>query len=344
MAENLIKDYLDGPPKGDEAFVRGALRRVESLHREMALLALSEWQTLEMFLPELHQPLSALVQPAWGHWNRILQELRKARKGLLYKADSELRGRIEGLTVFNHVLDTLAGRIQKDSLESIKPIAEFLNQPAKRVTSERVFEWCIRLRNRIAHDTPEDAQWWAASASALGPFLEWLTKQSWIPEDVSRHTPWFLRVNDVCYHYNGIEGKKAVRYVPVEEGAPLLKEERLQEFAMALATLLGAREKEERDIKRLLEEYTPDEVKGVIMGDFLVGGVIGEGGFSRVHKATHLTTGARVAVKVLKNTSDPEINERFRHEAELLARMNNRHIVSVTAMGNRHTTFRATYR
>ena len=79
MPEKYFKNYLSDAPKGDEAFVRGALRRIESLHREMALLALSEWQKLEIFLPELHQPISSLVQPAWGHWNRILQELRKAR-------------------------------------------------------------------------------------------------------------------------------------------------------------------------------------------------------------------------------------------------------------------------
>jgi WD40 repeat protein len=333
MAQNQVQKFLKNPPPNNEDLIRRVLRLMESLHREMALLALTDWQKLDLFVPELYQPLSALTKPSWGGWNWIIQELRKARKKVLYKAGKDLRNKFEQLENLNHILETLAQRVPAEALDQLKPLADFFDQPCKRLTLVAPLEWGIRLRNRIAHDLPDDPGWWAEVARVLKPLLPWLAEQDWIPAKVTYPSPWFYQDQGQIHHFNGLEGKKAVRYIPVGEGPPLVKEEELPEFSLALAALLGEKEKQEKNIKRLLEEMTPEEIRGVLMGDFLVGAPIGEGAFATVHKAIHLSTGAQVAVKILKDASDEEIRERFRQEAELLARINHHHILIVYDYG-----------
>ncbi len=333
MKWDLLKIHLSNPIEKDEDFVRGALRLMEGLHREMALLALADWRKLEVFVPELYQPLSALTQPSWGVWNRIIQELRKARKKILYRADKEQRDQFERLGLLNSILEILVQRVPAEETDQLKPLADFFNLPTKRLTLSAPLEWGIRLRNRIAHDLPDDPAWWAEAAGVLKPLLPWLAEQNWLPDDVSYPPPWFYEDQGRIHHFNGLEGKKAVRYLPVGEGAPLVKEELLTEFSLALTSLLGEKEKQEKNVKRLLEELTPEEIKGILLGDFLVGAPIGEGAFARVHKAIHLSTGARVAVKILKDASDEEMRDRFRQEAELLARMNHDNILIVYDYG-----------
>jgi WD40 repeat protein len=331
MIRDLIKNHPNSPI--DEDFARGTLRLMESLHREMALLVLADWQKLDLFVPELYQPLSTLTKPSWGVWNWIIQELRNARKKVLYKADKELRNKFEQLESLNHVLETLTQRVPTEEIDQLKPLADFFNQPCKRLTLSAPLEWGIQLRNRIAHDLPDDPGWWAEVARVLKPLLSWLAEQDWIPAKVTYPSPWFYQDQGQIHHFNGLEGKRAVRYIPVGEGPPLVKEELLSEFSLALAALLGGKEKQEKNIKRLLEEMTPEEIRGVLMGDFLVGAPIGEGAFATVHKAIHLSTGAQVAVKILKDASDEETRDRFRREAELLARMNHHHILIVYDYG-----------
>ncbi len=333
MIQDQLNGFLKDPPGGNEDFVRQTLRLMEGLHREMSLLALSDWQKLDLFLPELYQPLSALTHPSWGVWNWIIQELRKARKKILYKAEGGLRARFERLENLNHILETLARKIPAEEIDQLKPLAGFFDIPFKRVTLSAPLEWGIRLRNRIAHDLPDDPNWWAEAARVSKPLLPWLVEQNWIPTEISYSSPWFYLDQGQVHHFNGLEGKKAIRYLPAGEGTPLAKEELLPEFSQALASLLGEKEKQEKNIKRLLDELTPEDIKGVLMGDFLVGAPIGEGAFANVHKAIHLSTGARVAVKILKDASDEEMRDRFRQEAELLARINHHHILIVYDYG-----------
>ncbi len=333
MNQNHFKILLNNPSEETEDYVRKALKLMECLHRELALLVLSDWQKLDLFMSELHQSFASLIQPSWGAWNRILQELRKARKKTLYKADKELREKFEQLSALNFVLDKTAQRISTEEINFLKPLADFFKQPTRKATVSTPLELGIRLRNRIVHDLPEDPDWWSAAAGALKSILPWLAKQEWTPEDVSYPSPWFAEEQGQIFHFNGLEGKTAVRYLPTGEGAPLIDSEMLGDFSLALASLLGEKEKQEKNIKRLLKELTPEEIKGVLMGDFLVGVPIGEGAFARVHKAIHLSTGAQVAVKILKDVSDEDMRDRFRQEAELLASMNHNHVLMVYDYG-----------
>jgi WD40 repeat protein len=335
MDSNLFRQTLKNQTFTNEQFVRESLRLLEALHREMALLSLGQWQTLDVFLPELYQTFASLVAPTWGTWNRVLQELEKARKKVLYQADKEMREKFENLEVFNAVMEKCSEKVAQTDLDVFKPLAEFSGQSTRKLIVSRVLEWGIRLRNRIAHDIPTDPGWWEEAANWLRPVLIWIAKRDWVFRTQTDHyiSPWFVKENGQLYHFCGLEGKKAPRYLPENEGMPLIKSDLLPKFTQTLATLLGEKEKQEKGIKKLLEELTPEEVKGVIMGDFLVGAPIGEGAFAKVHKAIHLATGAKMAVKILKDASDEEIKDRFRQEAELLAHMNHSHILIVFDYG-----------
>lgn len=66
-----------------------------------------------------------------------------------------------------------------------------------------------------------------------------------------------------------------------------------------------------------LEQGRRDELTGKVLGDFLVGGLLGEGGMGLVYRARQISLNRRVALKVLPNTtlSDPVLMERFAAEA-----------------------------
>src|SRR5205814_1742897 len=68
-------------------------------------------------------------------------------------------------------------------------------------------------------------------------------------------------------------------------------------------------------------------------GEYEVESELGRGGMGRVYVARHRLTGARRALKVLESSGDPEIVERFRREAEALARVAGSGIVSVHEAG-----------
>ncbi len=72
--------------------------------------------------------------------------------------------------------------------------------------------------------------------------------------------------------------------------------------------------------------WSPEQTPyGRRFGPYLVTGVIGQGGFGAVYQARHIETGGDYALKVilpaLAREADPDELERFRREAELLARV-----------------------
>jgi len=74
-------------------------------------------------------------------------------------------------------------------------------------------------------------------------------------------------------------------------------------------------------------------VSGERLGSYELGEELGRGGMGRVHRARHGPTGAVRAVKVLTLALDPETVERFRREAEALARVAGDGVVPVHETG-----------
>jgi serine/threonine-protein kinase len=68
-------------------------------------------------------------------------------------------------------------------------------------------------------------------------------------------------------------------------------------------------------------------------GDWTLGAVIGRGAMGEVYAATHATTGAVAAVKILVGNPAPEHLERFRREAEIASRLTAPSVVAVHDAG-----------
>jgi len=83
----------------------------------------------------------------------------------------------------------------------------------------------------------------------------------------------------------------------------------------------------------LLEE--PDLEPGEQVGEFVVGGKLGEGGFGAVFAAAHPVIGKQVAIKVLNRrySSDPGMVSRFVAEARAVNQIRHRHIIDIFSFG-----------
>ena len=66
---------------GAEAFVRQALELLENRTRELALLAVGEWEQLGLAgFGDLLPVVASLEEPTWGTWNGLLEALHAARE------------------------------------------------------------------------------------------------------------------------------------------------------------------------------------------------------------------------------------------------------------------------
>src|SRR5262249_50439872 len=81
----------------------------------------------------------------------------------------------------------------------------------------------------------------------------------------------------------------------------------------------------------LAGDATPKLGAGEIVGEFRLGPKLGAGGMGTVHEAIHVTTGQRVAIKLLaaRLSGDPQQMERFRQEGRLASQINHARCVFV---------------
>jgi tRNA A-37 threonylcarbamoyl transferase component Bud32 len=75
---------------------------------------------------------------------------------------------------------------------------------------------------------------------------------------------------------------------------------------------------------------------GKTVGDYEVGGILGEGGMGTVYRAKQVSLKRRVALKVLPPnlTSNPSMRQRFEQEARTASLLNSPNVVQVFAAGN----------
>lgn len=83
------------------------------------------------------------------------------------------------------------------------------------------------------------------------------------------------------------------------------------------------------------QSATRELLVAVLGQDYLLGELLGRGGFAEVYAAFDRRLKRRVAVKVLRKElrGDAAVRERFRREAEVVARLRHPHIVSIYAVG-----------
>ncbi len=317
-----------------EAFVRRALGALETGFRELALLALADWdRAAPPASPRVATAVAAIRRPAWGSWNGLLAALKKARAETLRAADPALRGRLEGATALAAVVSILDERVGRDALEPLAPLAALCKAQTGKMRAAALLAMPIRLRNVIAHDPPEADAWWAETADALRPLVEHHAAADYLGRlGDARPAPWFVEPGGVTHAFNGIAGDGALLFVGPGGGSAAAPEQ-TRPLLLALRRLLGREDVAERDVDRLLAKLAPDEVRGVVLGDCIVGAPVGEGGFATVHIGRQLSTGRKVAVKILHDGLADEATERFRQEAAWLSRFDQPGIVSVLGYG-----------
>ena len=82
-------------------------------------------------------------------------------------------------------------------------------------------------------------------------------------------------------------------------------------------------------LSRLEEPAAPLEPGVLVDGRYTIGEPLGVGGMGTVYRAVRLDDGARVALKVLRETRNLEVMARFAREARLASRVRDPHVVDV---------------
>jgi WD40 repeat protein/serine/threonine protein kinase len=337
MYATPFQDLLASNP-GPEALVQQGLRLLEADFRQRALLALADWAQADLpyaawapLAPDLFTAIAALQRPSWGNWNGLLTALRRARAALLKKGDPDLRRRIEGAAQLAGVLRRLEQPVEPAVARGLLPLGRLLRTSLPAAPGlGQILALAISLRNRVAHDLPADPDWWKQTAQALRPLLGLHARPQ--PEGPAVPEPWLLREGDQLWTFNGLEKDFTPLYVsPL--GAARHEARRGPALLLAFQRLLGATGVEDRDFKALLERLAPEDVKGVLFGDYLLGRAVGEGGFATVHVGRQLSTGRKVALKVLRDGLGEEQRRRFQQEAAFLARLDHPGIVRVLGRG-----------
>jgi len=317
-------------------FARRVLALMEADLREEALIALGEWEALGVPSAEVFAATARLQRPSWGTWNGLVVALGRARRACLRTAGAAERTALDRAAYLSALLEALETRLSPDRVSALGPLAELVRgEWPSDARLRHAVGLPIALRNRIAHDAPEDEAWWAAAAAALEPLVrlhaEADPRRALVPPAEPR-APWLFREDGILWAFNGIEADLAVRYVSRRGGSRSVPE-RSHDLLLALERLSGRQGAREGEVRTLLARFAPEGLKGVLLGDVLVGRLVGEGAFATVHRGLQLGTGRPVAVKVLRDGMSEESRLRFRQEATQLARFDHPRVVRVLGYG-----------
>ncbi len=319
--------------------VASVLAILERDFRELALLVLADWQRSGLTARELVPSVGGLQRPSWGAWNGLLQAFGRVRKRVRREGTPEERAafREDGLT--GAALTLLGERVDRAVVSELRPLAELVGVSlGKRLTLGRALALPITVRNHLAHGAPEDPDWWTRAEAGLRALAIWYDAArpgADLVAAAAHPEPWFIEEDGERWAFNGLARDRSVVYVSaggrsrhVENGRAVL---------LAFETLLGRSGAREEDLHRLLETLAPDarrdDLRGVLLGDFLIGPPTGEGGFATVHRGVQLSTGRPVAVKLLRDGMPPETRARFRREAAFLAQFQHPNVVGVVGFG-----------
>jgi WD40 repeat protein/serine/threonine protein kinase len=319
-----------------EPFVRRALSVWLADLRELALLALADWERTEIVSAELFTAVAGLQRPSFGSWNGLLGALRNARKTVLRTGTPQDRERVERARLLAALIAALDEPLPAEAAQAAKPLAELTRSQLR--SKPRVADALplpIALRNRVEHDLPEDPAWWERAANALRPLVEWRARGGALDaaiEGAERPAPWFEKDGETVLAMNGLASDFSAILVS-RDGKSRHSEGASGAVVRSLQRLLGKADAQERDVKAFLARVAPEELRGVLLGDFLVGKPVGSGGFATVHGARQLSTGRRVALKILHDGMPEEVRARFRQEVEFLSRFDHPNIVGVVASG-----------
>ncbi len=318
-----------------ESEVRDALARLEALHRRIALTLLSEWSDASVGSPELVRAIAVLRRPSWGHWVAVIRALARWRKSRLRQAQPDERDRlVKALERTERALDALAAPLDGADAGAASELARLLRRRSTPRTRQQLFEEAVALRNVTVHHRPtEDAEgWWRDAAAVVAKVASALETPPLA--DLEPGEPFAIDGDGGArLILADFDGRGEARFVPMTGGPPVPRPEAALPLRRACARLLGQTDPSDEDLAGLIARHAPEELGGVLLGsDYLIRDRVGEGGFADVFRGVHLSTGRRLALKVLRPGSPRGTRTRFEQEGELLSRLNHPHLVSCHAI------------
>ena len=320
-----------------ERLIRRFLAVLEADLRETALLGLSAWDQAGLpkelwrpAWPTLLKAIAGLQKPAFGHWNGLLYSLRDA----LRLAQPALGSPSDSDTLW--MLEAILAWLREPTEPLVGQALRGMSQPLGYSLPSELSRWhaislTVCLRNRIAHEHPVDA-WWAAmvpgvvrlasSLAALPPCLE--------SGRLIYPSPWFLQREGVLYAFGGIHGDDVIYSAAGLSTVRLRATE--TEIVRAFQHALGQTELQQTAFREMLFRLAPEEIRGVLLGDFLLGPPVAEGGFAVVHKGYQLSTQRKVALKVFPDALTESKRALMRKEAAHLGAFNTPEIVRLIGL------------
>ncbi len=226
------------------------------------------------------------------------------------------------------ILDWLRAPAEPEAIEALRAMAPLLHfQLPGRASRWDAIGLSVCLRNRISHDPGFDAGWWSAMAgrvesiastfAAIPPCL--------VHETLIYPSPWFLERDGAWMSYSGIRGDDAIYHAPGR--GPLKVPLSETELLDAFQHVLGQAELRQASFRELMKRLAPDEHRGVLVGDFLLGPPAAEGGFAVVHRGYQLSIERKVALKIFPDGLTASKRALLRKEAERLGSFNTPEIV-----------------
>jgi serine/threonine protein kinase/DNA-binding beta-propeller fold protein YncE len=321
-----------------EVFVRKALDYLEIEFRKICLTLLSEITAANISMKPLYEVIASLQRPSWGCWNGFLLGVLKERRAILNSGSPSQR---EALSQAREL--TWAAKYMEESEAISDPEfwAKWRNISGQsfditkknNIKKRELLAIPIQIRNRRAHDNPQDPAWWADVRYILSFIIKWYTESEFEPHyaHFEPYEPWSFEEDHEVWCFNGIDNKgdgSPVYYVSIS-GKTKADLHRDGSIMSAFQKIMGEEALQETNFKRLMNKLAPEELKGFLLGGYIVGQKVGEGGFAEVYQGLHLSTGRKVALKILK-PGLPEVDRaRFLQEAAYLSLFDHPNIVRI---------------
>jgi serine/threonine protein kinase/outer membrane protein assembly factor BamB len=338
VREEIKQLLIDNENISHELFVRKALEYLESEFRKICLTLLSEITATNISLKPLYEVIAALQRPSWGCWNGFLLGLMKERRVILNSGSQQQRETIskaKELTWAAKYLEELKEITDSEFWIKWGNISGQSFDAAKKNSLKNRELWAIpiQIRNRTAHDNLQDQTWWVDVRYILSFIIKWYLESGFESHyaEIESGEPWSFEEENEVWCFNGIDSKGAgspVFYVSLS-GKSKVDHSRAGSIMSAFQKIMGEADLQETNFKKLLNKLAPEELKGFLLGGYIVGGKVGEGGFAEVYQGLQLSTGRKVALKVLKPGLSEVDRARFLQEAEYLSRFDHPNIVRI---------------
>ncbi len=328
--QQLIMDPLEAAP-----FCRRAIALLQAQVRRSAFTALADWLAHGVGAPQPGAAIGALEQPDIGGCNGLLLALAAMKHDIDTTGTAEQRAALNAAATLLTVLRLFGQAADESLIQAAGPLADFVHQKLNTdSTLQTVVGMAATMEGRLNAIQTENNTEWMRAATAIRPLIQWLATRDVFaaPPPPAGPNPWLLVEGHTVFTYAGRRPDFSAIYTSVD-GASRHRTAEESHMKQAYASLLGAGTEAESVLEKALLHFSGEANYAFILGDFLIGPPVGEGGFATVHAGRQISTGRKVAVKILHDGGSIDQVARFQKEAAYLALFSHPNIVSVYGYG-----------